>query len=416
MGRLLGQRETRQWTPEPIVSPVPGTDPTGRPSLRANPESALFLSTVWACITLIADTVSTLPLETYRRTSSVPARITDPQVVLTPQADMTQSEWLHMLMVSLLIYGNAYAVQLGVSKAGTPGQLMLLDPKTVTLQVDNSTGNVRYLVGPQRQDRTDSIWHVRGMTLPGKKVGLSPIAYAADTIGLDNAARKFALDFFQAGGLPVSALTSDQKIDQIEATSLKERLKTATANREPVVLGSGAALTLHGLKPEESQFLETQQLNIARIAQFFGVPAERVGGKTGSSLTYNTVEMSNQQLLDQGVRPWLKRLEDAWFPLLPQPQFVQFDVSPLLRTDAESQAKVDAIDIAAKIVAPSEKRTRRGMPPLTDDQKAELELVPLAINIGTGLPKSLPNPPTPATADDVPDETPKPKIGLVANG
>lgn len=418
MGRLLGQRERRDgpWTAVPVVPPIPGMDVMGASNLKANPERALFLSTVWACVTLIADTVATCPLETYRRTGPVPAKITSPTVVLNPQAELTQAEWLHQLVVSLLIYGNAYAVKLGVTASGTPSQLMLLDPKAVTVQIDRMTGDVRYLVGPDRRDRTDVMWHVRGLTLPGAKVGLSPVAAAADVIGLDQAARKFALDFFTAGGLPVSSLTSDMPINQEQATTLKERFRTATRDREPIALGQGVKLDMHGVKPDESQFLETQQTNIARIAQYFGVPAERVGGKTGSSLTYSTVEGNNQLLLDSGCRPWFKRIEDAFFPILPQPQFVRFDFSQLLRTDAESQAKIDAINIAAKIEPPSRVLTRRGEPPLTDAEKAELELIPLTINVGTGLPKSLPNPPTPATDDDVPDEAPKPKIGLVANG
>jgi len=218
MGRLLGQRETRDsWTAVPVVPPFPGADLTGMPSLRSNPESALFLSTVWACVTLIANAISTMPLETYRRTGTVPARITDPPLVLTPTADMTQSEWLQMLLVSLLIYGNAYGLKTGYTPLGFPRQIVLVDPKQVTLKVDNTTGAVRYLVGPQQTDRTADMWHVRGLTLPGKSVGLSPVAYCAETIGLDRAARKFAVDFFTANGLPVSILTSDQVINQEDA-------------------------------------------------------------------------------------------------------------------------------------------------------------------------------------------------------
>lgn len=407
MGRLLGQRESRDaWTSVPVVPPLPGWDAMGGNSLRTRPEQALFLSTVWACVTLIANTISTLPLETFRRTSGVPARITDPQLVLNPSADMTQSEWLHMLMVSLLIHGNAYGLKVGYTPLGFPQQILLLDPKNVAVKVDRTTGALTYLVGPDRADRTRDMWHVRGLTLPGTKVGLSPVAYAADVIGLDQAARKFALDFFTHGGMPVSSLTSDMPINQEQATTLKERFQAATRNREPIALGSGVKLDMHGVKPDESQFLETQQTNISRIAQFFGVPAERVGGKSGGSLTYSTTEMNNQQLLDDGCRPWLRRIEDAFFPLLPQPQFVRFDVAQLLRTDSESEAKIAAINVAAKIVAPSEVRTQRNMPPLTEAQKEELSLVPLTVTPATGAPKALPNPPTPETEADAPNERP----------
>jgi hypothetical protein len=79
------------------------------------------------------------------------------------------------------------------------------------------------------------------------------------------------------------------------------------------------------LRPDESQFLETQQANISEIARFFGIPAEMVGGKTGSSLTYANVEQRSLDFLTYGVAFWLKRIEDAFFDLLPQPQFVKFD-------------------------------------------------------------------------------------------
>lgn len=407
MGRLLGSpREVRQFAPEPPIPPFPGIDVFGNRNPATNPESALFLSTVWACVTLIANTVSVMPLETFRRPqgiNGVPARASDSQFVLNPQADMTQSAWLHMVMVSALLRGNTYGLKVGLTPMGFPQQIVLLDPAQVIVRVNDDTGAIQYLVGKNRLDKTAQIWHMPGLlTLPGKRVGLSPVAYAAETIGLDRAARKFAMDFFSNGGMPISTLTSDMPINQEQATTLKQRFLAATRNREPIALGSGVTFAAHGVKPDESQFLETQQTNIARIAQFFGVPAEMVGGKTGSSLTYNTVEMNNQTFLDQAIRPWLKRIEDAFSLLLPSTQMAQFDISQLLRTDAESQAKVDAIDIAAKIVAPSEKRTNRGLPPLTEPQKEELELIPLTINIGTGLPKALPNPPTPETDDDSP--------------
>jgi hypothetical protein len=44
-----------------------------------------------------------------RSAAGVPSRVADPQLI-TPPAGMTQSEWLHMVMVSLLLRGNAYGL------------------------------------------------------------------------------------------------------------------------------------------------------------------------------------------------------------------------------------------------------------------------------------------------------------------
>lgn len=411
MGRLLGQVEWRQWAPEPPVPPFPGANVFGQPSLAAAPDLALQVPTVWACVKLLADTVSSMQLETFRKTDSVPRRITDPQIVLTPDAGETQSEWLHMLMVSLLLRGNAYCLIVSRDGMGRPTQLMILNPDMVRVTVDKETGRVTYKLGAAQIDRSRDIWHVRGLTLPGGKVGLSPIGYAAATVGVDLAARKFAGDFYNGGGLPKGKLKSDQAINQQQAVTLKERLAAATLNREPVALGDGVDYELLPIKAEESQFIATQQFNIAQIARFFSVPAEMVGGSAGNSLTYSTVELNSLNFLTYGVQFWLKRIEDSFFGLLPEPQYVRFNASMLLRTDAKTQAQIDAISVAAKIRAPSEIRTARDLPPLTDGEKEELSLVPLTVTPSTGAPKALPKPPTPDTAADAPNETPR--IGLV---
>jgi HK97 family phage portal protein len=406
VGRLLGQREERQWTPEPIIPPFPGANIFGQPSLAAMPDSALAVPTVWACVKLIADTVAGCPLETFRNDGNVPRRITDPALVKNPDPDETQSEWMHSLVVSLLIRGMGYGLMSG---AGASLSVPLLNPDAVRPEVDRSTGQVTWKVG--QRDVGDRLWRVRGLTLPGSKIGLSTIAYAAATLGLDMSARKFAIDFYNGGGLPKGKLKSDQAINQEQAVTLKERLRAATLNREPVALGHGVDYELLPIKAEESQFLKTQQFNIAQIARFFGVPAEMVGGSSGSSLTYSTVELNSLNFLTYGVQFWLHRIEEAFTALLPGPQYVKFNTSALLRTDAKTQAEVHAISVAAKIRPPSEIRTERGLPPLTEDEKTELSLVPLAVTPNAGAPKALPNPPTPATYADAPNESPKAGAG-----
>lgn len=408
MGVLTGRRERRQWAPEPVIPPYPGVNVFGQSSPLATPEQALVVPAVWACVNLLANAVSMLPLETFRRTDRVPARITDPQLVTNPAAGMTQSEWLHMLMVSLLLRGNAYGLKSTLDGSARPTQIVLLHPDKVRLQ-DDGNGGVRYLVGAAQTDVTDRMWHVRGMTLPGSLVGLSPISYAANAIGVDLSSRKFARDFFDGGGIPKATLTTDQMISQEQADVAKQRLLAATQNREPAVFGSGITYTAMSVKPEESQFLQTQEANISEIARFFNIPAEMVGGKTGSSLTYTNVEQRSLDFLTYGVSFWLKRIEDAFFGLLPQPQFVQFNTTALLRTDAQTQAEVDVLHVAGKIRAPSEIRTDHNWAPFTQAEKEELELVPLTVQ-PTGRPKATTTPPTPATVPDSPVVGPVPAV------
>lgn len=405
MGVLTGRRESRQWAPEPVVPPYLGAPSSyGQSGVSGRPDTALAVPAVWACVTLLANAVSMLPLQTYRRTGDVPARITDPMLVSSPDADLTQSEWLHMLMVSLLLRGNAFALKTGVDSMARPTQLTLLSPDKVRTEV-GSGGSVRYLLGAGQTDVTSRMWHVRGLTLPGSKIGLSPIQYAAQAIGVDLSSRKFAQDFFDNGGVPKATLTSTMELTQEQARTAKERLMAATQNREPAVFGSGITYKPISVSAEESQFLATQRANISEIARYFGIPAEMIGGETGSSLTYSNVEQRSLDFLTYGVAFWLKRIEDSFFNLLPQPQYVKFRVEELLRIDAHSRAQVDMFQIASKVKTPTEVRNTYGLPPMTEAQQVEADMVPLSIGplgrpTATPALKELPGPAAPTPPDD----------------
>ena len=84
----------------------------GRPTAAGEPvtvESALRLSTVWGCVRLLADSVSTLPLHVYRGDDRDP--IPTPPLLQRPSADFPElADWLWAVMASLLLRGNAWGV------------------------------------------------------------------------------------------------------------------------------------------------------------------------------------------------------------------------------------------------------------------------------------------------------------------
>lgn len=380
MGIFFGReaRANQQTFPEP---PVPAY--LGAPTLSASAtiaqsvDGALVVPTVWACVGLLANTVSMLPLETYNRASrGVPRRVTDPPLVTMPSGSLTQSEWLHMLMVSLLLRGNAFGLLTRDQDQYATG-VTLLDPDKVRVSVED--GRAVYRIGSSNTDRSDDMWHVRGLTVPGAVTGLSPIGYAAATLGVDVHSRRFAGDFFRDGAHPSAILSTTAPVNSDQARTVKDRFVAAVRGREPAVLGAGLEYKQIQVSPDESQFLQTQKANVAQIARYFWIPPEMVGGESGGSLTYANVEQRSLDFLTYAVSFWLKRIEDVVSQLLPTTQYVRFDTSALLRTDAETAAKVDAIRIASKVVVPSEVRPSLDLPPMTDAQKEEAQMVPLTV-------------------------------------
>lgn len=387
------RRERRGDLPLPVIPPFPGTNIYGQ-SVVTTPDAALQVPAVWACVKLLADIVSMLPLRSYQQRGEDKQSVPVPALIAAPSADATMADWLYMLMVSLLLRGNAYALVAAVDVLGRPTQLELQHPDSVAVRVDQN-GHVTYRIkGKAVAAYSDgggvgSVWHMRAFRMPGSPLGLSPIAYAARTLGIELESSKFALDFFRAGAHPSAVLQSDSPVTQEQARTIKDRFLNAVKNREPAVLGAGVKYQQIQVSPEESQFLATQKFNATQIARFFGVPAEMIGADSGNSMTYSNVEQRSLDLLTYGVQPWLQRIESAVFPLLTRPTFVRFDTAELLRTDMLTQYKSLAIGIAGKFLHFDEARKVIDRAPLTQQQKDDMALVPLTVS-PTGLPKSAP--------------------------
>jgi HK97 family phage portal protein len=366
----------------------------GLVNTTTKPDTALSVPTVWACVNLLAGAVSSLKLDTFRRVSqpdAVPERLPDSTLIARPDGPVPQSQWLHMLMVSLLINGNAFGLLTRDPRTAQVSNIHLLNPDMIDVRVDPDTGAVTYHWRNRNGQQIDpnTLWHLPGLTLPGDVVGRSPISYAAATLGLDLASRRFANGFFEGDGVPKAIIESDQQLNQSQAVTIKDRFMSSVRGREPMVMGMGLKYTAVQVKPEESQFLKTQEFNVAQIAKFFGVPAAMVDGPSGHGMTYTNVEMRGIDFLTYSLAPWLKRIEDGMFSLLPGTQYVQFEVKNLLRLDAHTQSQVDILDIAGKVVVPSEIRARRGLPPMTEAQQKEADMVPLTIS-PLGRPAALP--------------------------
>ncbi|GAC1610321.1 MAG: phage portal protein [Mycobacteriales bacterium] len=386
MGLFFG-RETRAaapWIPEPAIPPFLGANMSGSVDVSSSPTTALTVPAVWACVSLLAGAVSSLPLETFRKSvdpvpGQVPKRITDPPLVTSPDDEMTQSEWLHMLMVSLLLRGNAIGMITARDYDLRPKSVKLLNPDDVRMSVDRA-GKLIYKMGTgDVAIPSQDVWHVRGLTLPGARIGLSPISYAAAVLGIDLSSRQFANQFFDGGGIPKAVLESDQQVTQEQARTIKDRVMATFRGRDPLVLGLGLKYTQIQVNPEEAQFLGTQQANVAQIARYFGIPAAMIDGPSGGGMTYSNTEQRGIEFLTYSLAPWLKRVEDAMFTLLPGQQYVRFNTQQLLRTDAETQAKIAVQYLAGKVLTPTEIRATLGLDPMTQKQKDEVALVPLDI-------------------------------------
>ena len=267
-------------------------------------------------------------------------------------------------MVSLLLRGNAYG--LITARSGprlTPAQVELVNPDQLTVNVEGN-GSVTYRYKGRPIDPGD-LWHVRAFVYPGSPVGLSPISYAAETVGLGLATQRYGREFFKSGATPSGMITVEAPVSQEMMQMAKHKIEAAThGKRDPIFVSGGAKWQSLSVNPEESQFIESRKLGVAEIARTFGLPPEMIGGEAGNSLTYATVEGRALDFVKFSLTPWIVRLERAIGDLLPRGQTVKFNVNGLLRGTTKERYDAHAVALQAGFLTVDEVRALEDRPPL----------------------------------------------------
>lgn len=372
---LFGVRRSERWLnggPGAGGEFIPPNSQVGRgkaglPSM-ARAESALRKVAVWSSANLVAGVCSNLPADGFTGSGAAKREVPLPPFFADPDGSgQGLDDWLYQLLMSWLLRGNAYGKILDVDALGRPAQIALHHPDTVAPSLD-SKGRVVWRFGGE-EVTADKVWHRRMFPMPGRLLGLSPVALHALTIGQGLAAAEFGAGFFADGGHPSAILqqTESSTVDPKQAATVKARFLAATrGQREPVVLGKGWKYEAVQVTPEESQFLDTQRYTSTECARIFGPGlAEVLGYETGGSLTYSNIEQRSLDLLKFTLNRYLRRAETVLSrDVLAQPRWVRFNRGALLETDLLTRYRAHEIALRNEFAVVNEVRELEDRPPV----------------------------------------------------
>lgn len=342
-----------------------------RPAMGAlSAPEAMRLSAVFACLRLLSEAISTLPLDTFVREGGTrrPYRPRPDYLSFNPPQG-SRVEYLSSLMLSLLTAGNAFVLT-PRDRLGVPVDLVVVDPACVT--VDRVDGQVRYRIGDRIYDPRTELLHIKGMTMPGDPLGLSPIAYARETIGLGLAAQRFGASFFDNGALPGAVIEApgdfkQEAADRFKAMWNAKHQGVTNANKVGVLTG-GAKLTKVSIAPNDAQFLETRQFQVPDIARIFGVPPHLIADASNSTSWGSGLAEQNLAFGQFSLRPWIERIEDAHGRLLTshglERVFVKLNMDALLRPALKDRYEAAVAGIGAGFLTINEQRSLEDLPPV----------------------------------------------------
>jgi len=334
----------------------------------ATQERALTLIPVYAAVRLLSDTISTLPVKAYRKVDDERQPITLPQLFLQMDFDGTLTDWVHRAVTSMALRGNAYGLVTARDGMQFPIAIQWLAPSDVFCDETNPAAPIWYWRG--RRLSTEDVFHIPWFTVPGKVLGLSPIEAYATTVDIGLRAQAYGAAWFQSGGVPPGTFkNSARTLTNQQAEEIRERLVTSIRSGKPIVYGSDWDYNAIAVPPEEAQFIQTQKLTATQIASIYGIPPEMIGGETGSSLTYATVEQNNLRLATITLRPWLVQLERKFSAILPARQYVKFNADAIVRADLAGRYASYKIAADVGLLTKDEMRAYEDLPPLPPGQQ-----------------------------------------------
>lgn len=342
------------------------------------PDSALTIPTLFRCVSLIASLIAGCPLITYRnpgkKTVLVPAL--DP---LNSNTTYTQYELWELVLTHLLLCGNAYVLKVK-NAADRVTDLRPIWPGRVSVKPAPGGGKIFYVKQVDADGKLlpdaptkytpDELMHIPGLGYDGL-TGLSPIAYAKQTLGTAIAGDRLAARFYSNGtqlaGIIKTAvpLKSENDADEIKR-------KWAIKNSGLGAAGGVAVLDAETefqpltIPPEQLQFLESRRWQTNEIARLYGIPPHLVGDVEKSTSWGSGIEQQNTAFVAYTLAAWANRIEQRVTREVvgTRGQVSCFDFSSLLRGDMTERFNAYAIAVQWGYMTRNEARIREAWEPI----------------------------------------------------
>ena len=357
---------------------------TTQANVRIDSKTSLQINAVFSAVSLISDTIATLPVDAYiRRDGARFAFRPRPQWITKPDVDTTKEAFYGAVIVSLLLDGNAF-IRLYSNQSGEIVNMTVLNPMDVEIK-RNGIGQVMYRVeGEANLLSTDQIVFIPDLVRPGSIRGVSRVEALKDNFGLAKALENYAARFFGSGTQTSGVLEVPGNLTADQAKNLQEafdaRHKGWNKAHKTAVLSGGAVYKPTNTPNDQAQFLDSRRMAVEDVARAFNIPPHLLG--LPGTNTYASVEQNNIAFVTHTLRPIAQKIEGAMTSLLAQETgkeaaFIKFTIDGLLRADVNARTEAYARGLQSGYYKINDIRRFEDLEPI-DDPSAETVRVPLA--------------------------------------
>ena len=361
------------------LSKILGAAATTTSGMSVTADTAMRVSTVYSCVSLITGAIATLPFNIHERPAGGQVDH-DYWWMLNeqPNEDMTAATAWEFLIAGKLFHGDAFAE--------------LLRPSRVSSRVIGWRPHHPLSVTPVREGKS-SQWFWRVQPVNGAAYALdwadivqlpslgfdpdcmlspSPITYAArEAVGTAMAAERYHGQFFSSGATFDYALKTAHvlKKEQLDDLRLSLMART-TGSRSPLILSGGLEPAQLSVNPKDAEILATRLFTVEEICRIFGVPPHMVGHTEKNSSWGTGMEQQGTNFvrytLLRHLNPIAQEFNRKLWPTRAR-FYVKHDTTALVRGDIKTRFEAYRVAMGRAGEQPwmdaAEVRRLEGMPP-----------------------------------------------------
>lgn len=316
-----------------------------------NHRTALEVTTVLACATVVSNGVAMAPWKVYRpREGGGSDAATGHNLYWLlyrqPNPWQTSFEFRQTIVFHRLLTGNAFIWINRVN--GRIKELIPIEPGCVEV-VRQRDLSLRYRVtlpptGSRLELPASDVWHLRGPSW-NSWLGLDAVRLTREAIGLAMGSERFQAELQQDGGRQAGVLSVPDKLTTEQQTALQTWIASQVAgamNRlKPLIMDRGATWSSTSMTARDQQLMETRKFEVEEICRGLNVKPIMIG-VSDKNTSYSSSEQQYRAHVLHTLSPYWEEIQQSADVNLIGPRdpvYNKFTAEIFLRGDMQTEGE-----------------------------------------------------------------------------
>ncbi len=336
----------------------------------ANSKTAFTLSAFYNGVDQLSNDIAKLPKSVKRKNGKnredYPEHPVNYLISNEPNSMMTAFDFWKLIVVCMIIKGNAYARIIRNNVTGRIESLIHLNSDDVQVYEKD---NKLYYTFKGETILSEDMLHYKAFSFDGK-IGVSVIVFAAKQLGISLDAQNYQQDVYKDRGIGYGVIESDLEVNKDNKKLIEDGFssKMASQNKFKVpMLDAGMKYKSISVSPAEAQFLESNKNGVLEVCRWLNIAPHKL--KVLDQSNNSNMQTQGIEHVQDSIVPWTMRIEQetgrkVFDDTDKKTAFIYFNVNALLRGDMDARKNFYTSLVYAGVMTRNEARAFENMNPI----------------------------------------------------